>query len=59
MAKDQRRDQTIHQELRQMLEDQSGLTCSLQIATIKRDLRSTMEINSYGLHYRTVEIWRI
>jgi len=58
MAKDKRRYQMIHQKLRHMSEDQGGLICTLPIAAVKRGPRLTMEINRYGLRYRSAEIRR-
>ena len=58
LAKDKRRYQKIHKAFRHMSEDQGGPTCSLRITTIKRRPRSTMEINSHGLHYGPAEIRR-
>jgi len=42
-----------------MSKNQSGPTCTLRMATVKRGPRSTVKINSYGLHYRPVKMGRI
>jgi len=39
-----------------MSKNQSGPTCTLRIATVKQDPRSTVEINRYGLRYGPAEI---
>ena len=39
-----------------MSKDQGVPICTLRIATVKRSPRSTMEINSHGLHYGPAKI---
>jgi len=59
LAEDKRRHQKIDKKLRHMSKDQGGPTCTLRIATVKRNPQSTMEINHYGLHHGPAKIRRI
>ena len=51
VARMERYDPTICQELRHLPTEQSGQTCTLLNAPIERSSRPTMEINRLGLHY--------
>ena len=54
-----RDNQTICQELRHVLAEQSGLTRAIGSAPIERGLRPTMEINRYGLYHGLTKIRQI
>ena len=59
LARDARNNQTICQELRHVSTEQSGPTCTIWKAPIKRGPRPTMEINSYGFHHGLIKFRRI
>ena len=52
LAKIERNDQAIRQELRHLPTKQSGLTGTLWNAAIQRSSRPSMEVDRPGLHYR-------
>ena len=58
-ARDARNNQTICQKLRHVPTEQSGPTCTIWNAPIKRGPRPTMEINRYGLHHRLTKFRQI
>ena len=51
LARDARNNPTICQKLRHVSTEQSGPTCTIWNAPIKRGPRPTMEINHYGLYH--------
>ena len=59
LARDARNNQTICQELQHVSTEQSGPTCIIWNAPIKRGPKPTMEINSYGLHHGLTRFRRI